>query len=92
MLSMAKEETEDMGAPADLKSAKQIALEYVKRLQTIDDEIESLKEDKQVLRAEFKRKLDLKTLDQALKVLKIESEIKHRDSFDTFVEALRKDF
>jgi hypothetical protein len=89
---MVNEDTENTSVPGDLQSAKKIALEYVKRLQAIDDEIETLKEDKQVLRAEFKRKVDLKTLDQALKVLKIESEIKHRDAFDTFVEALRKDF
>lgn len=77
--------------PDELNELKKVALEYVNRLQTIDNEIETLREDKKTLKDEFSEKLDIKTLEAALKALKIESTVQHRDTFDTFVEALKEE-
>ena len=37
---------------------------------------------------EYTEKLDMKTLNAALKVVKIQSEVVHRDTYDLFLEAL----
>ena len=74
--------------PDDLGSIKALALEYVNRSQAIDDEIEALKEDKKELKEEFKKKLDIKTLEKAIKILKLTAEVEHKDAYDAFMEVL----
>ena len=37
---------------------------------------------------EYGEKLDLKTLTAALRVVKIQREVAHKDTFDLFIEAL----
>jgi uncharacterized protein (UPF0128 family) len=86
---MAKNDDDAVEMPAELGSVKKIAKEYLKRLQEIEDEIETLQEDKKILKNEFKRKLDLPTLEKALKIVKIQSDVKHQDAFDTFMEVLK---
>jgi uncharacterized protein (UPF0128 family) len=75
--------------PDDLGSVRKIAKEYLQRLQELDDQIETLKEDKTILKSEFKRKLDLPTLEKALKIVKIQSDVKHKDAFDIFMDVLK---
>ena len=51
-------------------------------------EIEQLKEDRKSLIEEFKEKLDMPTLQAALKTLKIQAAVQHRDTYDMFIEVL----
>ena len=74
--------------PDELNALKEVVREFMSRAQNIDNEIETLKEDKKALIEEFSEKLDMKTLDAALRVLKIQAKVQHRDTFDMFVEVL----
>lgn len=74
--------------PDELNALKAVVKEFMDRAQAIDAEIETLKQDRKDLVEEYKDKLDVKTLNEALKVLKIKAGVKHRDTFETFVEIL----
>lgn len=78
--------------PDELNELKKIAIEYVKRLQNLDNEIDQLREDKKALKEEFEERLDIKTLQQVIRVLKIESAVDHRHTYDCFTEALRDEW
>lgn len=79
--------TADM-QPDELNALRALVKEFVGKVETIDNEIELLKQDRKELIEEWSEKLDMKTLTAALKVLKIQSEVTHKDTFDLFVEAL----
>jgi hypothetical protein len=74
--------------PDELKSLKALVEEFVEKLTNIDNEVELLKEDRKSLIEEYSEKLDYKTLVAALKVVKIKSEVVHKDTFDMFVDVL----
>ena len=74
--------------PDELNALRASVKEFVTRVENIDNEIALLRDDKKELIEEFKEKLDVATLNAALRVLKIQSEVKHRDTFDLFVSAL----
>ncbi len=74
--------------PDELNALKLVVKEFVERLTVIKNEQETLKEDEKALIEEFKEKLDMKTLKAALRVLKIHSQIAHKDTFDSFMEVL----
>ena len=57
--------------------------ELVVRLLTIDNEMNLLREDKKVLLTEFKEKLDIKSVQAAMRIAKIKSKLT-----DTSDEAL----
>lgn len=79
--------TADM-QPDEIGALRALVKEFVGKVETIDNEIELLKTDRKELIEEWSEKLDMKTLTAALKVLKIQSEVAHKDTFDLFVEAL----
>jgi uncharacterized protein (UPF0335 family) len=74
--------------PDELNALKVVLKEFMDRAQNIDNEIETLKDDRKALCEEFSRKLDVKTLQMALKVIKIQSSVQHRSAFDMFIETL----
>jgi uncharacterized protein (UPF0335 family) len=74
--------------PDELGALRTLIEEFVDRLQNIENEIGLLKEDRADLIEEYKEKLDMKTLKAALQVVKIQRSVKHRDTFDSMVEAL----
>jgi hypothetical protein len=74
--------------PDEINALKLVAKEFITRLENVDNEIELLKEDRKNLIEEYKTKLDMKTLTAALKVIKIQSAVAHRDTYDLFLEAL----
>jgi uncharacterized protein (UPF0335 family) len=84
---MTEEQTFDK-QPDESSDLKLVVKEFMDRMQNLDNEIELLNEDKKALKEEFAEKLDVKTLNEALKVLKIKKGVKHKDTFDTFVEIL----
>ncbi len=74
--------------PDELNALRALVKEFMTRASNIDSEIELLKDDRKELIEEFKEKLDMKTLQAALKVLRIQQGVQHRDTFDLFIEAL----
>ena len=77
--------------PDELNELKKVALEFVRKMEAIDNEINLLKDDQKELTEEYKEKLDIKTLNLALKYLKIRERVNQKHTFDTFVEALTKE-
>lgn len=75
--------------PDELNALKALVKEFVTRVENVDNEIETLKEDRKALIEEYKEKLDLKTLQAALKVLKIQRGVQHQDTYELFIEALQ---
>lgn len=75
--------------PDELNELKKLALEFVEKVQNIDNEIETLKMDRKEIFEEYSEKLDMKTLTAALRTLKIESTVAHKDTYDMFLEALK---
>lgn len=78
----------DAMTPDEVGAVRVLVKEFISRAKTIDAEVELLKEDKKNLIEEFKEKLDWKTLQAAMKVVKIEQGVQHKDTYDLFVEAL----
>lgn len=72
----------------DLTVIKQNVIDFVTKLNAIDAEIGLLKQDKKEIIEEYKKKLDMKTFNAALKFVKIRAAVEHKDTFDAFVEVL----
>lgn len=75
--------------PDELNALKALTREFIEKLQGIDNEIETLKEDRKALIEEYSEKLDMQTLKAAMRVVKIESSVAHKDTYDSFVEVLK---
>ena len=75
--------------PDELNDLKKVVAEYVRRKETVENDIAALKEDSKSLDEEYAEKLDVKTLAHVLRVLKIESKIAHKDAYDLYTEALK---
>jgi len=76
--------------PDEIGELRELVKEFVNRINTVDNEIELLKSDRKELIEEYSEKLDIKTLQAALKVIKIQNEVAHKDTFDLFLEALNE--
>jgi len=74
--------------PDELNALKALVKEFVDRMQNVDNEINLLKADRKELILEFREKLDVKTLNAALRVVKIKQNVEHHDTFDMFMSAL----
>lgn len=74
--------------PDEVNALRETVKEFMSRVSNVDNEIELLKEDRKELIAEFSEKLDIKTLTAALKVLKIQQGVQHRDTYDLFLAVL----
>lgn len=74
--------------PDELNTLRETVKEFVKKIEAVDAEIDLLKGDRKEIIEEFSEKLDMKTLTAALKVIKIQSEVEHKDTFDLFIESL----
>ena len=57
--------------PDELNALKQVVDEFVKKIETVDEEIELLKEDRREIIEEYSEKLDMKTLKAALAIIKL---------------------
>jgi len=74
--------------PDELNALKNTVIEFVKKIENIDSEIETLKEDRKGVIEDYSEKLDVKTLNSVLRVLKIEANVKYKNTFDVMREAL----
>lgn len=74
--------------PDEVGELKKLVKEFVTRVENVDNEIELLKQDRKDLIEEYSTKLDLKVLQAAMRVVKIQKSVSHRDTFDLFMEVL----
>lgn len=74
--------------PDELNALRALVKEFMQRIETIDNEVELLKQDRKELIEEYQEKLDMKTLQAALRVVKIQQGVEHKDTYDLFLEAL----
>ena len=74
--------------PDEINALRTLVQEFIGKVESIDNEIELLKSDRKELLEEYTERLDMKTLQAALKVIKIQSGVAHRDTYDLFLEAL----
>lgn len=74
--------------PTEINTLRALVKEFVGRIQNIDNEIDLLKEDRKGVIEEYSGKLDYKTLQAALKVIKIQESVQHKDTYDLFIEVL----
>jgi len=74
--------------PDEIGALRELVKEFIKKIESIDNEIELLKSDRKEIIEEYTSKLDIKTLQAALKVLKIQQGVAHKDTYDLFIEAL----
>jgi len=65
--------------------------EFVTKLFRIEDEQKLLSEDRKLLIAEYKDKLDVKSIQAAIRIVKIRSKLDSSDEeFDSLVQAVSK--
>lgn len=74
--------------PDEVGAIRTLVKEFITKIEAVDSEVELLKEDRKEIIEEYSDKLDMKTLTAALKVVKIQSMVEHRDTYDLFIEAL----
>jgi hypothetical protein len=77
--------------PDELNELKAVVEEFVKRLSVVDQEMEGLKEDRKGLIDEYSSKIDVRTLNAVMKIVKIKKGCFHKDTFDMFMEILEND-
>ena len=74
--------------PDEIGTLRNLVKEFITKIEAIDNEIELLKGDRKEVIEEYTDKLDMKTLQAALRVLKIQQGVAHKDTYDLFIEAL----
>lgn len=80
----------DQMTPDELGAIKTLVKEFITKIESVDNEVSLLKEDRKELIEEYAEKLDMKTLTMALKVIKIQKGVQHRDTYDLFMSALEE--
>lgn len=74
--------------PDEINAVRTLVKEFTDKMTMIENEISTLKDDVKFLIEEYSEKLDMKTLQAALKVMKIQQGVQFKDTFDLFIEAL----
>lgn len=78
----------DLMQPDEIGELKKLVKEFITRVENVDNELELLKQDRKDLIEEYSTKLDLKVLQAAMRVVKIQKSVAHKDTFDLFMEVL----
>jgi len=78
----------DLMQPDEVGALRKLVKEFVTKIEAVDNEIELLKGDRKEIIEEYSTKLDLKVLQAAMKVVKIQESVAHKDTFDLFLEVL----
>lgn len=74
--------------PDELNELSTIVEEFTKKIAYIENEMETLKEDRKNIVDEYKEKLDMKTLNAAMKIVKVKRATEHKHTLDTFLDIL----
>lgn len=76
--------------PSDPVELKKIVDTFMDRYTNVQNEMELLKEDEVNLIEEFSDRLDMKTLKQAIRAVKLAKKVNHKDTFEQFVEIINQ--
>lgn len=76
--------------PDELNALKALVKEFIDKVQSVDDEVELLKQDRKEIIEEYSDRLDMKTLRIALQVIKLQRAVAHKDAYDLFLAALEE--
>lgn len=74
--------------PMEQGELKKLVNEFMERYDTTENELALLKEDQTNLIEEFSDRLDMKTLKQAIRAVKLQKKVNHKDTFDSFLDIL----
>lgn len=74
--------------PDEINALRALVKEFMGKIEAVDNEIDLLKTDRKEIIEEYTDKLDMKTLTAALRVLKIQQGVAHKDTYDLFIETL----
>ena len=74
--------------PTELGAPKELLGKFMSRFTNIEHEMELLKEDQKALIEEYEGQLDVKTLRQAIRIVRAKKKIKHQDTFERYEECL----
>lgn len=76
--------------PTEVHDLALLVEEFMNRYDNIENELDLLKEDQKTLVEEYTDRLDMKTLKQAIRTVKIKKKVKHQDTYDAFCDILDK--
>jgi hypothetical protein len=76
--------------PMSITELQPIVEEFMKKLSTIKQEQETLKEDEKALLEEYSDRLDIKTLKLAMRSVDLIAKVERKETFDLFVETLER--
>lgn len=76
--------------PDEIGELTKLVSEFVEKMRSIEHEIDDLKERQKELVDEYKDKLDVKTLQAAMRAVKIKKKVQGKDTFDIFCEILEE--
>ena len=74
--------------PDEIGALRELVKEFSEKIENVDNEIELLKQDRKDIIESYSEKLDMKTLNAALRVIKIQKGVEHHDTYELFIEAL----
>lgn len=80
--------TDGQAQPDELNELASIVEEFTNRLSSLEQQMTGLKEDRKDLIEEYKEKLDMKTLNAAMKIVKTKRAAEHKHTLDQFLEIL----
>lgn len=72
--------------PDELGALTELVSEFIDKVKSIENEIDTLKADQKELIEEYKDKLDMKTLQAAMRTIKIMKKVSARDTYDVFMD------
>lgn len=74
--------------PDEIGALRDLVKEFSEKVENVDNEIELLKQDRKDIIEEYSAKLDMRTLQAALRVIKIQKGVQHQDTYELFIETL----
>jgi hypothetical protein len=82
--------TDAQAQPDELNELASIVEDFTKRLSYIEQQVAGLKEERKDLIDEFREKLDMKTLNAAMKIVKTKRAAEHKHTLDQFLEIIEE--
>lgn len=76
--------------PEELGELTALVTEFVDRLRNIENEIDLLKQDQKQLVEDYSDRLDVKTLQAAMRAVKIKKKVSYKHTFDVFMDILEE--
>lgn len=88
MVNIKDVSTDGQAQPDELNELASIVEEFTNRLSSLEQQMAGLKEDRKDLIDEYREKLDMKTLNAAMKIVKTKRAAEHKHTLDQFLEII----